>query len=227
MSSRNSPGREEARHRALSDGTRRRIVRILEDLAEPTGVGALAGLLGLHPNTVRSHLEVLHEAGLVTRSVESRSVPGRPKLLYLRATEEPERGGYRFLAEVLATSLQLASDDASRLAEEAGRVWGRYLTEAVAPNQRLSHQEVVSRISLMLADFGFDPHSEPTDSRTTIDLCDCPFRDLARDQPDVVCAMHLGLLEGSAEALGGSTSVESLQPFVEPSLCRTVLTTDT
>lgn len=221
----NPSGREEARHRALSNSTRRRILRILEDLTEPAGVETLAEMVHLHPNTVRSHLEVLFEAGLVSRSTESRSSPGRPRLLYVRATEQDaaELGGYRLLAEMLTTSLQLVTDDVSQSAEEAGRVWGRYLTKSVSPNGRLSHQEAVAQISAMLSDFGFDPRGGEVGVSTTIDLCDCPFRELARVRPDVVCSMHLGLLQGSAEALGGSTSVESLEPFVEPSVCRTVL----
>lgn len=227
VNTRNPAALEEARHRALADSNRRRMLRILEDLGEPTDVESLSTLLELHPNTVRAHLEVMEDAGLVVRSSESRTIPGRPKLLYARAHEDgpSQAGGYRLLAEMLTTSLRIATDDASRASEEAGRVWGHYLTGPMSPNETLSQEEVVARISGLLEEIGFEPHTEGSGSRTTIDLGDCPFRELAKTQGNVVCSIHLGLLRGSAEALGGTASVESLEPFVEPSLCRAVLRT--
>ena len=64
---------EQARYRALADPTRRRILRILEDMAEPVTVDQLANLLRLHSNTVRGHLEALERASLVERSLEKRT----------------------------------------------------------------------------------------------------------------------------------------------------------
>lgn len=221
----NPDTREQARHRALADPTRRRILRILEDLAAPIGVEALAGKVRLHANTVRAHLDRMEEAGLVAHSFETRSTPGRPKLLYTRAVEDdfgpPE--GYRLLAEMLTTSLRAATDDPSLAAEKAGREWGRHLTGSIPPNQVLSGDEVVARITEMMERHGFDPEARSDEARTVIDLGNCPFRELAKEQANVVCALHLGMLKGSVEAMGGSASVESLEPFVEPSLCRTIL----
>lgn len=58
-----------------------------------------------------------------------------------------------------------------------------------------------------------------TGTRLDIDLCHCPFRDLAMQRPEVVCAMHLGLAREITESVGGPLRPESLSPFVAPRTC--------
>lgn len=215
---------EQSRYRALADPTRRRILRILEDTGEPVTVEQLSSMLGLHSNTVRGHLEALEKATLVERSIEKRATPGRPRLLYSAVDDSgPEGGGYRMLAEMLTTSLRVASDDPSAAAQEAGREWGRRMVPSDGSTP-LTRDEVIERITQMLANLGFEPRRFDETGEAVIDLRGCPFRDLARSQPEVVCALHFGLLEGAVEAMGGAATVETLEPFVAPSLCRTVVT---
>ncbi|MFF6997946.1 helix-turn-helix transcriptional regulator [Streptomyces sp. NPDC008313] len=47
----------------------------------------------------------------------------------------------------------------------------------------------------------------------------CPFREVAQRRPDIVCAIHLGLMQGTVEALRTPLAAESLEPFVTPHLC--------
>jgi predicted ArsR family transcriptional regulator len=47
----------------------------------------------------------------------------------------------------------------------------------------------------------------------------CPFIELARQRPDVVCTLHLGLLRGAAEELDAPVDVTDLRPFARPGLC--------
>ena len=186
----------------------------------------LASVVNLHSNTVRSHLDVLERAGLVNKTFEVRTVPGRPRMLYeLSPNSEPPAGsGYRLLSEILATALRAATSEPGEIALRTGREWGLYLTQRPSPLRPLSAEETTSRITGLLVDYGFAPEeSAHTGTATVIELRDCPFRDLARTNADVVCSIHLGLLRGVAEALGGQAVVTSLDPFVEPSLCRVVL----
>jgi hypothetical protein len=45
-------------------------------------------------------------------------------------------------------------------------------------------------------------------------------RDLARDHPEVGCAMHLGLLQGLLARSPARPAMRAeLEPFVEPELC--------
>lgn len=214
--------RRELTYRALADPTRRHLLRLIDDAGEPMGVVPLARQVGLHPNTVRDHLEMLRQAGMLTRAPEKRDRPGRPKMLYASVPPEmrsPGFEGYRFLAEVLAGYLQTHVDDPGRAAQEAGTVWGRYMVEKPEPYAKTPPRAIVSQIVSTLLDLGFAPEEESREQGFRIRLNDCPFREVARARNEVVCGVHLGILRGMAEELGGSVRIDDLLPFVKPSLC--------
>lgn len=214
----------DARYRAVADPVRRRLLRLLEDSPDPCDVQTLAGAVGLHPNTVRGHLDLLEKAELVTRSLRPRQTPGRPRVVY-EATPGPPHptdGGYRLLAELLTAAVRTSADDPIRAAEEAGRAWGfgRVARDGNNGGARPGDAEV--RLVTLLDEIGFEPSMRRQGGRTVIDLNDCPFREIARRHADLVCSLHLGLMRGAAEALG-ETEIAYLHPFVEPSVCRTVV----
>lgn len=210
------------RFRALADPTRRDLLRFLDRAGTPQDVRALAAEVSLHPNTVRDHLDLMHRAGLVTRTSENRDKPGRPKVLFeaaARGTRSPGSEGYRFLAEVLAGYMHAHLEDPAAAAEEAGRAWGRYMVEKPDPFDLPDSSDVLRQIVIALAEMGFAPEEEGRDNGFVIRLHDCPFRDVARSRADIVCSVHLGMLRGMAEELGETMTVDGLAPFVEPSVC--------
>lgn len=209
-------------HRALSSPVRRRIVELLTD-AGPMDTHELAERLDLHVNTVRAHLTVLVDGGLATSSPEERDRPGRPRLRY-RATEAAHdrgaAGGYRFLAEILASQLAATMDDPAAVAEQAGNAWGHFLVDAPAPFTTVDRQAAVERVSHLLDTLGFAPELDGDDpSAPRILLRRCPFVQVAREHPDVVCSLHLGIMRGALDELGVDVEARDLLPFVEPGLC--------
>ncbi|MCB2223224.1 MAG: helix-turn-helix domain-containing protein [Actinobacteria bacterium] len=211
------------RYRALADPRRRHLLRVLEDAGGSLDAAALGAAVGRHPNTVREHLVVLERAGLVTRTIEERTRPGRPRVLFAPASgADGDAGGdgYRFLAEVLAGSIEHTADVPAEVGERAGREWGRHLIERPADGSSgLSSTDALERIVASLAELGFEPEVHECGADVSILLHDCPFRDVARRQQDVVCSVHLGLLRGMSERLGGALDMEGIDPFVGPSLC--------
>jgi DNA-binding transcriptional ArsR family regulator len=112
-------------------------VRTKPNLCTPQPLGAreLGTRVGLHLNTVRSHLRVLAEAGLASARREERTRPGRPRVLYeatAEALDAPALASYRLLAQILASSLAGSERDPSARAEEAGRAWGAHLVPQAA-----------------------------------------------------------------------------------------------
>jgi predicted ArsR family transcriptional regulator len=99
------------------------------------------------------------------------------------------------------------------------------MVERPAPFLHPDTSRVVKQIVTTLSELGFAPEDQHDGNRILIRLHDCPFRDVARTRGDVVCSVHLGIMRGMAEELGGSVSVHDLQPFVEPSLCLAHLST--
>lgn len=210
-------------HRALASPVRARLLASLRAAAEPQDARALAAVVGLHLNTVRAHLAVLEDAGLVASQPELRDRPGRPRLVY-RATGEAdptdETPGYRFLATVLAGYLSSAVPDAAGAAVRAGTEWGHHLVDRRAPFQTTEDEAAVRQLVGILDDLGFAPE---VDARETgaprVLLRRCPFLDVAKDHQDVVCSLHLGLMRGALTELGSDVVVRDLLPFVEPGLC--------
>ena len=203
------------RHRALAEPSRARILETLTQADEPLDAGQLAERVGLHANTVRWHLGVLADAGLVTSHAEARTRPGRPRIVF-SAEEEPEgREDYRLLAAILAGSLA-GTPEGVAAAERAGKAWGRFLVERPAPFTRVDADDAADRVVALLDEHGFEPERENGD----ILMHRCPFRDLAEEHGDVVCSVHLGLLRGALAEIGAPVTATRLEPFVAPSLCR-------
>jgi predicted ArsR family transcriptional regulator len=216
------PPQEEQVHRALSSPVRSRIVELLAEQG-PMDVHQLGDRLELHVNTVRAHVTILVEGGLVTSSPEERDRPGRPRLLY-RATEAARdrgsAGGYRFLAEVLASHLAATADDPASIAEQAGNAWGRFLVDAPAPFTYVEPRAAVERVVELLDTLGFAPELDDHDATAPrILLRRCPFVQVARQHQAVVCSIHLGIMRGALDDLGVDVEARDLLPFVEPDLC--------
>ena len=201
-------------------GRRDRILRLLRTSSEPRSIASMADELGVHPNTVRFHLDALLRAGRVEQVFSETAGPGRPPVLF-RASRRMDPTGptnYRLLASILSTYFAAHSDDPSSAAAELGRSWGPSLVEH-RPRRALSKTQSVTELTDVLAELGFKPEP-PTGPRVKeIRLRHCPFNDLVQTQGDMICALHLGLMQGVLVAMRGPVTVDHLDPYVEPDLC--------
>ena len=78
-----------------STGRRRReVLRSLRSSPAPMSIIAIAEQLGVHPNTVRFHLDNLLAENQVEQVEHGRKGPGRPPLMY-QAVRQMDRGGTR------------------------------------------------------------------------------------------------------------------------------------
>jgi predicted ArsR family transcriptional regulator len=206
---------ETTRHRALADARRERIVEELRETPDGLDATELARRLRLHANTVRWHLGILADAGIVGSRAASRVTPGRPRILYSLEPEPTEHAAdeHRLLATVLTGALAGTAEGTER-AEGAGREWGRYLM-ARDPLARTSDDDAVGEVVQLLDGQGFEPEARGRE----IHMHRCPFHALAESQPEVVCAVHKGLMSGALSALGSELEVEGLDVFVRPDLC--------
>ncbi|MFJ7265624.1 helix-turn-helix transcriptional regulator [Streptomyces sp. NPDC099050] len=196
-------------HHALAVPSRRRLMTLLREADGLLGVADMAAATGLSVATVRHHLAALAEAGLVTATASAGPGRGRPRLRYAAARpdpqEEPADGPFRELARALAEAVG-GGPGASR---EAGLDWGRRLAGS---------GPAAERVFAAAARMGFAPRDAPgPDPGTRRVLLDaCPYRELARARPEVVCAVHQGVLDGLLEADGARVR---LLPFIGPDLC--------
>lgn len=205
-------------HRALGDVSR---FRILEELRArgPLDSTRLGKAVGLHPNTIRAHVEQLVDAGLVRTFTEGGG-RGRPRVLYEAVADAApvQQGGYRLLAQILASYLASVERPAA-VAESAGRAWGRFLTDKAEPFAQVSEAEATERVVGLFAELGFMPEAVEEPDERRILLHRCPFREVAESNQKVVCSVHLGMLRGALAEMGAPLQATRLEPFVEPTLC--------
>jgi predicted ArsR family transcriptional regulator len=207
--------------------SRARVLDLLRAANQPLGVQEIAEHTGLHPNTARFHLDALEEAGLATREPQPRDTPGRPTMVYrVTGSDVPMgRRRYRLLAEMLTSMIAGVMPQPGEAAAEAGREWGRYLTEQPPPYQRLNAAAAIERLTEALTGLGFAPEPVAQGGGSyQIRLHQCPFREVAERHQDVVCALHLGLMQGVLEQLRAPVTAGRLQPFAQPSVCIADLT---
>ncbi len=205
--------------------SRAQVLDLLRAEGAPVGVREVADRTGLHPNTARFHLDALADAGLATREPQARATPGRPSMAY-RAVGGGPTGGrrYRLLAEMLTSLIAVTMPEPGKAAAEAGREWGAYLTDQPPPYQRPGAAEAIEKLIAVLEEIGFAPEAVAKGKQHQIRLRECPFREVAEHHQDVVCSLHLGLMQGVLAQLRAPVTAVRLEPFAEPSLCVAYLT---
>ncbi|MGH2703843.1 MAG: helix-turn-helix transcriptional regulator [Actinomycetota bacterium] len=214
------------RHRLLSDPTRLSIAFALR--SAPATVSEVAAAVGVHVNTARAHLERLHRGGLVTVERSPPRGRGRPGVFYRLSPEAPVSDvvgrEYRFLAEVLLGIVRgNAGKSAAAQANRSGRAWGRHLAAADAPRPGGAPDPTgaARHLSMMHDRLQFAPELQSPDHHGWVLLLhNCPFRELVEKNHDVICSFHLGFARGLLEAVDAPLEAASLDPFVEPDLCR-------
>ena len=214
-------GDELAQDGLRASASRLRVLRSLAQVPEGQGVQDLAVRVGLHVNTVRLHLDYLVTEGMVTRHSQERSGPGRPRLTFTAVARPPQghKRSYRLLAEILAGFVAATTPDVAAVATGVGRSWGQYLTERPAPYRVTGDEESLTELVRILDEIGFGPEVVAFEQRRELRLRRCPFLEVAQVHREVVCAIHLGLMQGALAEMRAPFTADSLDPWVEPSLC--------
>ena len=195
--------------KALGDNTRYAIFLELARSPVPLATGEIAESLGLHANTVRPHLERMRDVGLLAVATDPRGAVGRPQHRYSLAADAPSLGLEPPAFPMLARMLLRAAATAGVTVEDvldAGREQGR-ADAAAWP----AGSACLRALTAELARLGFDPAVATDPARpdsATVAFTHCPFRDLAEANPDLVCSLHRGLVEGFVDAVGGADVVE-------------------
>lgn len=207
MSAQESPEVEirQQQARALGDPTRHGIYRAIDAAAQPLTVAQLTAAFGLNHNAIRQHLAVLCRAGLVVEDLAPPSGPGRRRLRYrVDPAAAAQWGGpnpYEQLALLLVEVLQ------GRPARAVGYDAGHRLA---ARGRRGNGTDPLDAFIDLVARQGFEPHLDGNPDQPEVVLNRCPFATAAAADPDVVCDLHRGMVEGMADALHDDLAVSDL-----------------
>ncbi len=208
--------------KALGDNTRYAIYLELARSTQPLATADIAESLGLHVNTVRPHLERMRDVGLLEVQSDNRGAVGRPQHRYLARRRCA-------LARARAADVPHPGPDAA-----AGRRPGRHGRRRTRPTPAASRVErtacrssgarVSKRSSASSTASASIPRSPATTKPRPIAFAHCPFRELAEANPDLVCSLHRGLVEGFVDVVGaGEVEVVDFHTLVDRTPCQVEL----
>jgi predicted ArsR family transcriptional regulator len=197
--------------KALADETRFAIIQYMERKRRAVSIKELAQRFRLHPSAIRQHLSKLSEAQLVSSVSMKTGGSGRPQRVYRKA--RPVAGlellprDYRLLCEMLLGLLAIKKVSIEEI-KAFGRQWGEGLAKRLSGGHAIERSaETVARF---LADqfgaWGFEPRIQgASGQQVKIQLHNCIFKEVVEFNPEIVCPLLHGVLEGL------------LSPFVGPS----------
>ncbi len=176
------------------------------------GTADLAERLGLHPNGVRVQLRRLAARGLVERD-RAHGAAGRPPdrwRLSARAIAEADRPHVGWaMARSLARAIPATSARLTEI-EAAGAELGAELARGVGVHPG---EAPVDALDHALEAMGFAPERDGGEDGTVrYRLMSCPYADVVRENPAVVCTLHKGIVRGVLDQLGGGGSVTGFEP---------------
>jgi len=203
----------------LTEPLRRALYLHVAAQGRPVGRAQAAAALGVPRTVAAFHLDKLVEAGLLQVShgrTTGRSGPGagRPAVLYSRADRQHELSiparSYALAARLLADAVDEAGADRllQAAAEREGERQGR--AEAEGPGD-------LDAVAAALRRRGYEPEREGG----RLWARNCPFHELSRANPPVVCGMNLALLTGLLRGLGAGALEARMDPA--PGRCCVVI----
>lgn len=192
-----------AGYSAISSESRVQILHMLQTRPH-CSMDELVSETGLHPNTVREHLQRLTVEGYIVSTVEHRATRGRPRTLYSAAAGTPQ------------SSSPIAARRV-REAAERGDLMRRVMPDTNKDDLDDAALHQLDALVENLLDSGFDPVVDATD--LTIDLSPCAHLATSASQPSMRCAVHVTLLQAVATQAGGPLSVEGLRTACNPQDC--------
>lgn len=172
-------------------------------------VEEISAEVGLHSNTVRTHLEVLVAAGSVVRANEATAKRGRPRQIYRRVAlaDSP----FRALATALAA--QLTQAESQKLADQAARTWSQVLE----PIPKVSSIDAAVEFATdALNRLGFDARQSAVGD--AISVRSCPYAQMV-DQHPVICDIHAALVGRVLRETGQDVSLASMEVWTRPDQC--------
>lgn len=163
----------------ISSYSRVRILHLVQSRAQRT-ISEICDATGLHPNTVREHLQRLIDGGYIVQEFEQRATRGRPRALYSAATGEPD-----------------ATSPIARAKAEAAAERGDLLRRALpdlAGGLKSSEARQLDALIEHLEESGFEPVID--EEQLTVELSPCPHAAALPEHRPMLCQVHLGLMQG-------------------------------
>jgi predicted ArsR family transcriptional regulator len=190
-----------AGYSAISSYSRVELLHLIQERPQRT-VAELVAATGLHPNTVREHLQRLIDDGYLVAAPELRTTRGRPRVLYSAADGA---------AASSAIQRRKVKESAAR-----GDLMRRVLPGA-PPQLGTDALHQIDALVDDLVDAGFDPLVDETE--LTVELTPCAQAAAQASHRSVLCGVHLALMQGVLAEARGPLSIDGMRSVCDPREC--------
>lgn len=196
----------------LSDPTRYYIYQFIVNNHREVTVLEIADKFEIHPNVARLHLSKLEDVKMIVSESKKTGKGGRPSRLYRLSDEViqlhfPFRD-YQLLAKISLQALSSLGKQGNEALTQAGKAFGKELIQqklmfSSIPLNKLSFQDKIGLLNEAAQTSGFTPefHATEEDGKIILQVFNCPFKELAIADPDVICTMHNSFLMGMFESV--------------------------
>lgn len=198
----------------------RRLLDLLAEMGRAVTVVEISEKLESHPNTVREHLAVLEEHGLVSATAVPGKGRGRPRKMY--RTNAGARGApARHLVGLINAALKAFPEETAR---QDGYRWGETWGDDILESGVFSVENgSVDGVAALMADMGFSPNTVGRE-HGCMGLTQCPLLTAKQEVPAGLCEIHQGMLDRVLAEKAPEVRAK-VEPFAEPDACRLTLHT--
>jgi predicted ArsR family transcriptional regulator len=223
----NSLERDAAGIGALADPVRRQLYQFVCAQPGPVSREQAADAIGIPQHQAKFHLDRLTAEGLLETDyarLTGRSGPGagRTSKLYRRARRDiavslPQRE-YELAGRLMAQAIAQSAITGEPVVEVLNRVARDYGQMIGASRRPPADAAAALELTIaVLRRYGYEPRV----AYGEVELANCPFHTLAREQAELACHMNHALITGVAEALAPHGPDVKLYP--RPDRCCVVL----
>jgi predicted ArsR family transcriptional regulator len=195
----------------LADPTRYHIYEYITKKRKEVSVQEIAEAFNIHPNVARLHLTKLEDVNMIVSETQKTGKGGRPSRLYRLSDEViqlhfPFRD-YQLLSKIAIQTMMKLGNAGKQALYETGKSFGKELVaQRIAHDQspqQLTFAEKVAIVKEAAETAGFHPTFEYNEKEEKIylQIFNCPFKEIALEEPEVICQMHHAFLRGMFEVL--------------------------
>ncbi|MCU9613863.1 helix-turn-helix domain-containing protein [Caldibacillus lycopersici] len=196
----------------LADPTRYSIYQYVSNNHRNVSVQDIAEEFHIHPNVARLHLSKLEDVGMLRSENQKTGKGGRPSRLYRLSDEVVELNfpfrDYRLLAKIALETMVCLGPAASNALYETGKrygleIMGNLLVKRNINKDQLSFNQKVELLKTSSSMLGLNPdiYIKEDNHKLFFQIFNCPFKEVASQQKDITCDLHIAFLKGLVEAL--------------------------
>lgn len=209
----------------LADPTRYHIYEYITKKHKKVSVQEIAEAFNIHPNVARLHLTKLEDVNMIVSETQKTGKGGRPSRLYRLSDKViqlhfPFRD-YQLLSKIAIQTMAKLGDVGKQALYETGKNFGKELVAQRIPHdqsvQELTFAEKAEIVKEAAEAAGLYPTFEynEKEGKIYLQVFNCPFKEIAFQEPEIICQMHYAFLQGMFEVLFPNVEIVEMENIMK------------